>query len=91
MRLFELLSFQHIIAYLFPSLLFMVVFGLALGYAHLHTKDAEKRKTEIIRRFAEDITNRDAPFPLAMMLIIAGVIIWGFLYILMHGILGVII
>jgi amino acid transporter len=89
MRLFGLLSFQHIIAYLFPSLLFIVMFGLVLGYAHLHTQDAEKRKTEIIGRFAEDIKDRNAPFPLAMILIIAGVFIWGFLYILMHGILGV--
>lgn len=88
MRLFALLNFQHIMAYLFPALLFMVVFGLALAYAHVHTGDAEKRKTEIIGRFADDIKDRDAPFPLAMMLIIAGVFIWGFFYILMHGMLG---
>ena len=89
MRFFQLLNFQHTMAYLFPSLLFMVVFGLGLAYTHLNTSDAQARKTKIVGRFADGITDRDAPFPLAMMLIIAGVFIWGFLYILMHGMLGV--
>jgi hypothetical protein len=89
MRFFELLNFQHIMAYLFPTLLFMVVFGLALAYTHLNTSDAQQRKTQIVGRFVDGIEDRDAPFPLAMMLIIAGVFIWGFLYILMHGLLGV--
>lgn len=76
-------------AYLFPTLVFMVVFGVGLAYAHLHSKDAEERKTKIIKRFAEGIEDRDAPYPLVMILIIAGAVIWGFFYILMHGLLGV--
>lgn len=89
MRFFALFNFQHIMAYLFPTLVFMVVFGVGLAYAHLHSKDAEERKTKIIKRFAEGIEDRDAPYPLVMILIIAGAVIWGFFYILMHGLLGV--
>jgi hypothetical protein len=89
MRFFELLNFQHVMAYLFPTLIFMVVFGVGLAFSHLHTKDADQRKTQITGRFADDIEDRDAPYPLVMMLIIAGAVIWGFFYILMHGLLGV--
>lgn len=89
MRFFELLNFQHVMGYIFPTLIFMVVFGVGLSFSHLHTKDAEQRKTEIAGRFAEGIEDRNAPYPLVMMLIIAGAVIWGFFYILMHGLLGV--
>ena len=89
MRFFELLNFQHVMAYLFPTLLFMVVFGVALAFAHLHTRDAQVRKETITGRYADGLEERDAPYPLVMMLIIAGALIWGFFYILMHGVLGV--
>jgi len=89
MRFFHLLSFQHIMLYIFPTLIFMVVFGLALGYSHLRSEDAEKRKQKIIYRFPEGIEDRNAPFPLAMMLIIAGTLAWVFFYIVGTGLLGV--
>jgi hypothetical protein len=89
MRFFELLGFQHVMAYLFPTLLFMVVFGVGLAFAHLHTRDAEARKKEITGRYADGLEERNAPYPLVMMLIIAGAVIWGFFYILMHGVLEV--
>lgn len=87
MRFFELLNFQHVMAYIFPTLIFMVVFGVGLAYSHLHTKDAEERKTKISGKFIDGIEERDAPYPLVMMLIIAGAVTWGFFYILMHGLL----
>ena len=89
MRLYSLLNFQHIILYVFPTLTFMVIFGLALAYTHLRSDDAQERKKTIIYRFPEGIEDRDAPFPLAMILIIAGTVIWVVLYILAHGLLGV--
>jgi len=89
MRLFAQLNFQDVMACLFPSLIFMVVFGVGLAYGHLHTQDAESRKIAVISRFADGIADRDAPFPLVMMLIIAGAVIWGVFYILMHGLLEV--
>jgi hypothetical protein len=75
--------------YLFPTLIFIVMFGLALAFSHLKSDDAEERKKKIIYRFPEGIEDRDAPFPLAMMLIMAGVLIWVFFYILITGLLGV--
>jgi hypothetical protein len=89
MRLFALLNFQQVMGFIFCGWLFMVVFGVGLAYAHLHTKDADQRKTEIVKRFADGIEDRNAPYPLVMILIITGAVIWGFLYILMHGLLGV--
>jgi hypothetical protein len=89
MRLYALLSFQHVMAYVFSALIFMVVFGAGLAFSHLHTRNAEARKDEIIKRYADGIEDRNAPYPLVMMLIIAGAVIWGFFYILMHGVLGV--
>ena len=89
MRFFELLNFQHTMAWLFPTLLFMVVFGVGLAFVHLRGKDSEARKKAITGRYADGIEERNAPYPLVMMLIIAGTFIWGFFYIVMHGVLGV--
>jgi hypothetical protein len=89
MRLFNLLNFQHIVMYLFPTLIFIVMFGLALAYSHLKSDDAEERKKKIIYRFPEGIEDRNAPFPLFMTLTIAGSVIWVFFYILVTGLLGV--
>lgn len=89
MRFFDLLNFQHTMAWLFPALIFMVVFGVGLAFAHLRGDDSEKRKQTITGRFAEGLAERDAPYPLIMILIIAGTFIWGFFYIVMHGVLGV--
>jgi amino acid transporter len=89
MRLYELLNFQDIMGFLFPTLLFMVIFGLFLAYSHFSSHNAEARKEKIFGRYAEGIEDRNAPFPLAMILVVAGVFIWGFFYIVMHGVLGV--
>ena len=89
MRFFELLNFQHTMAWLFPTLLFMVVFGVGLAFVHLRGKDSEARKKAITGRYADGIEERNAPYPLVMMLIIAGTFTWGFFYIVMHGVLGV--
>lgn len=89
MRFYELLNFQHFMAYLFCGLIFLVVFGVALGFAHFRDEHSERRKNEIVYRFQEDIQDRDAPFPLVMVLIISGAVVWGFFYILMHGLMGV--
>ena len=89
MRFYELLNFQHTMGWLFPTLVFMVVFGVGLSFAHLKSSDSEERKKAVTGRYADDIEERNAPYPLIMMLIIAGTFIWGFFYIVMHGVLGV--
>jgi hypothetical protein len=89
MRFFELLSFQHIMLYVFPTLLFILVFGVGLAFSHFKTGDSEKRFSEISHLFADGLRERNAPYPLVMMLIIAGTVAWVFFYILMTGFLGV--
>jgi hypothetical protein len=75
--------------YIFPTLLFMVVFGVGLAFAHFHGKNDEARKTDIAGEFPDGIQERNAPYPVIIVLIITGAFIWGFFYILMHGLLGV--
>lgn len=89
MRLFALLNLQHVMGYLFVGLLVLLLFGLGLAYSHLHTPDAARRMETVVHRYRDDLASRNAPFPLVMLLIIAGTVAWGFFYILMHGLLGV--
>ncbi len=89
MRLFELLAQQHLFIYIFPGLLFMIIFGLFLGYTHFNSKNSEARKKEIIYRFPEGYEDRNAPFPLAMTLTIIGTVVWAFFYILAIGVFEV--
>ena len=89
MRFFTLLDFQHVMGWLFPTLIFIVVFGVGLGYMHFRTNDSEERLKKIIYTFPEGIEDRNAPFPLAMLLILAGAVLWEFFYILGTGLLGV--
>lgn len=89
MRLFELHNFQDIILYLVPTLIFIVLFGLLLGYRHFRSAKAEARKEEIIERYPDGIEGRNAPFPIGLALTIGGTVIWGFLYILYYGLLEV--
>jgi hypothetical protein len=89
MRLFVLAGFQDIMLYLFPTLIFMVVFGVGLAYGRFHRQTDEQREKEILYRYPTGIEDRNAPFPLVMTLIIVGTVVWAFFYILMHGVLGV--
>ena len=89
MRFFQLLGFQHVILYLIPGLVFIVVFGMALRYMHFKGRDSEAAKQRIHSRFPEDIEDRKAPFPLSMTLIIVGTVLWVVGYILAIGFFGV--
>lgn len=89
MRLFALAGFQDIMLYLFPTLIFMVLFGVGLAYARFHRQTDDQREKEIIYRYPAGIEDRNAAFPLVMTLIIAGTVVWAFFYILMHGVLEV--
>lgn len=89
MRLFALSNFQDIMLYLFPTLIFMVLFGVGLAFSKFRGPNNERREKEIIYRYPAGIEDRNAPFPLIMTLTIAGTVLWAFFYILMHGLLGV--
>lgn len=89
MRFFALLNLQHIVLWLFPTLVFMIIFGLALNFSYLRSRDSDERMKKILYRFPGGIEDRNAPFPLAMLLIIVGTILWVFFYILGTGLLNV--
>ena len=89
MRFFELLNFQNVAGFFFPTITFMLVFWAGLSFMHFRGPGAQERKPEILHRFAEGIEDRNEPFPLVMMLIIAGTVVWAFFYILMYGVSGV--
>ena len=89
MRYFELLGIQHFAMYLFPTLAAIVLFIIALGFYYIRGKDSEERKTRIIEQYPGGIQGRNAPFPLFLVLLLAGTIAWVFIYIILIGVLGV--
>jgi membrane protease YdiL (CAAX protease family) len=86
---FELRNIQHFILYLLPALISVLLVAVAFGYLHFRSKDSEERKKRIIESYIGGIEGRNAPFPLVLILILAGTIIWAFFYILMTGLQGV--
>ncbi len=89
MRFYDLLNLQHVIIYVFPTLTFIVIFGLALAYSHFRTRSTVQRIEQIHYTFPEGVEDREEPFPVCLILIIAGTVVWGFFYILFTGLLGV--
>jgi len=89
MQLFDLLNYQYVVLFFYPTLVFIILFGLYLGYVHFAGGDAERRKSEITYHFPQGIGDRRSPFPLALALTIAGVVLWMFFYILGVGLTGV--
>jgi hypothetical protein len=89
MRFFELVNLQDMVLYFFPAVLAILVLGTALGYVHFRTARSEERMRRSYYTFPEDIEDRQAPFPLSLILIIAGTVVWAFFYILVIGLWGV--
>jgi hypothetical protein len=89
MRYFELLGFQHVILFVFPTLIFMILLYVGLSRSHFMGKNAEKRKRTIVHSYPANLESRNSPFPLILFLIIVGFLIWTISYTLLTGILGV--
>jgi len=91
MRLFALSNFQDVVLYFFPTLVFMILFGLGLAYVRFRVRgpEDEARENRIIYHFPDGIKDRDVAVPVVMTLIISGTIVWAILYILVHGLLEV--
>ena len=89
MRYFALLNFQHVILYIIPTIVFVIVFGLALKFSHFRTARSKEEMATITARYPLGIEERNAPFPLVLILIIVGTLAWAFFYILLTGLLGV--
>jgi hypothetical protein len=88
MRFFDLLNWQHIVLYLFPTLVFIFLFGMALGRSHFRGSDVRGKRDESYYIFPDGVEDRRSPFPLALILIIVGSVVWGFVYILVSGLIG---
>jgi hypothetical protein len=88
MRFFDLLNWQHIVLFLFPSLVFVFLFGMALAYSHFRRSGPEKKENESFYVFPDGVEDRRSPFPLVLILLIVGSVIWGFMYILVSGLIG---
>jgi hypothetical protein len=52
-------------------------------------KNAEEKKMKIVHRYPANLESRNAPFPLILILIIVGFLMWTISYTLLTGILGV--
>jgi hypothetical protein len=52
-------------------------------------KNPEERKRKIVHSYPADLKSRNSPFPLILVLIIVGFLIWAVSYTLLTGILGV--
>jgi hypothetical protein len=70
-------------------LVFIVLLGLALGYSHFRGKNSDERTKAILYLFPDGIEDRNAPFPIVLILTLIGTLIWAFFYILMIGVLEV--
>jgi hypothetical protein len=89
MRYFELLGIQHFVMYLLPTIAFIALFVIGLGFYHFHRKDSAERESRIIEQYPGGIQGRNAPFPIVLYLVIAGTILWVLAYIILIGVLGV--
>ena len=89
MRYFELLNIEHFILYLLPAWIFILVFAVGLAFMVFRSKKADERMSKIIETFPGGIEGRNAPFPLVLVMIIAGTVIWSLAYIVLTGLLGV--
>jgi hypothetical protein len=89
MRYFALLNIQHYIMFLFPTIAFIALFAIGLGYYHVRRKDSAVRETRIIEKFPGGIEGRNAPFPVIVTLILAGTVTWVLAYIILIGVLEV--
>jgi hypothetical protein len=88
MRFFNLLNIQHLVLAVFPALLCVVLVGIALSFSHFRDKASADRQIRVTGTYPDGIEERDAPFPLFLLLVIFGTVLWGFGYILMVGLTG---
>jgi hypothetical protein len=88
MRFFELLGFQDVMIFLFPTFVFIILFAAGLWHMRLETKDAAERERKILHVFPGEVGERNSPFPLVLILIIVGFILWAIFYTLGTGLLG---
>lgn len=91
MRFFELLNTQHVAALILVTIIFLILFGVALSFLPLSGPKDRGVTIHAIQQFADGIEKGDGPFPLIIALIIGGTILWALFYILFYGFTEVIL
>jgi hypothetical protein len=86
---FELRNLQHFVLYLFPALISVFLIGAGFAFMHFRGKDSGEKEKRPHYTFLGEIEERNEPFPLVLILIIAGTVLWAFFYILAIGLLEV--
>jgi hypothetical protein len=89
MHFFELIGFRDVVLFLFPTLIFIIFFFLALSRARFHRKDSEERERTVVHQYPEGLEARNSPFPLVLILLVVGFLLWAFFYVIGIGHLGV--
>lgn len=85
MRFFELLNTQQVAALIIITLIFLILFGVALSVLPLSGPKDRASNIKAIQHFADGIEKGDGPFPLFISLLIGGTILWALFYILFYG------
>ncbi len=89
MRYFPLFNFQHIILFFIPTVLFVILAYTAFSRMYFRGKNSEEREKRIVHTYPGGIEAKNAPFPLFLILVIIGFLLWAILYALGIGLLGV--
>jgi len=89
MRFFALEGYRDVILFLFPALVFIILFYLGLNRSHFRTKDSAEKETQVYSKYPEGLEDRNAPFPLILILIIVGFLLWSVSYMVGISFLGV--
>lgn len=82
MRYFGLVGFQHVVLFAFPTLILIILLYVAFAKSHFHKADSEERKKKIVHSYPAGIESTNSPFPLILILLIAGFLLWTFFFIL---------
>jgi hypothetical protein len=88
MRFFDLLNLRHVALFVFPTLIFVIVFAMALRRIYFRTDNSAKRLEEVRHVFPGNVGARNGPAPLALILIIAAFIIWALFYAVSMALMG---
>ena len=62
--------------FVFPTLIFILVFALALKFSYFKADSFEEQKKTILYKYPEGIEEKIASFPIPMTLIIFGTVMW---------------
>ncbi len=89
MHFFLVRDIQHLVMYFFPAFLSVFLIGVGLAYTFFRTRGSEEDKDASYHTYPDGIVDKRGPFPLILILVIAGTVIWGFFYVLAMGLLEV--